>query len=270
MSATDRAFTLLDMIVGSSEPRGLSDLVRSSGLTKPTVRRLLVLLSDLGYVRQNDAKQYLPGAKSLDLAARAMTRIDFADEFTDVLAGMRVRVPATLALNVYGDHRLATVATLTSHSGYRVAGRSVSAVGLHATASGKAILAHLPRPDVEVLLTADVLPAYTSTTTTDVEKLRLELREVASRGYAINDEESQRGVRCIAAVVRNYLGHPVAAVSMSVAASQVSVAVLRRESPELIRTADEISAALGGPGHNPGPRPEGARPDSATTGVIAR
>lgn len=264
VSANDRALWLLEAVVTAAQPPGLSDLVSTSGLTKPTVRRLLLSLSELGFLRQNELRQYVPGAKILDLAASALAHTDFGAEFTDVLAGMRVRVPATLTMSVFADGRLQTVTTLASNRGYRVAGLGVSAVGLHATASGKAILTFLPQADIEAIFRAEPMRAYTPTTTTNVIDLRSELQEVAKRGYAINDEESQHGVRCIAAAVRDYLAHPVAVVSMSVASSQVSVAVLRRESTELIRAADTITSAVGGPLLGQLRTPEVNRTGSAT------
>jgi DNA-binding IclR family transcriptional regulator len=239
VSANDRAFELLNAVLGAPAPPGLIELVSSSGLTKPTVRRL--------FVRQNEQRQYVPGAKILDLAATALERIDFATEFADILAALPVRVPATVTLSVYADRRLLTVSTLSSNRPYRVAGRSASSFGLHATAGGKAILAYLPDADVNSLLCAEPMESYTKNTLIKPADLRKALADTARRGYALNDEESQCGVRCIAVPVRNHLAHPAAVLAMSVATSQVSLTVLRKESHDLIGAADAISEAIGGP-----------------------
>ncbi|MFQ6331753.1 IclR family transcriptional regulator [Nocardia sp. CWNU-33] len=247
MTANDRAFDLLRAVVAAPSPQGLGELVVSSGLTKPTVRRLLVALDRLGFVRQDAKRRYVAGAGILDLAAAALERIDLAGEAQEVLAGLRTTMAGTVALSEYVDGRLVVVSTLAPNGPYKVAGRGVTNTGLHATATGKAVLAFLPAADTVWLLGNNPLERYTEHTLADITALRGQLREIAGLGFAINDQESRAGVRCIAAPVRNHLARPVAVVSVSVAAAQVSVAALCKHSAQLMEAADAISDGIGGP-----------------------
>ncbi|WP_031469487.1 IclR family transcriptional regulator [Sciscionella sediminilitoris] len=247
MTANDRAFDLLEMIIESPEPRGLGELVSASGLTKPTVRRLLLGLEGQGFVRQDAQRRYVVGARVLDVAATALGNVDLVADSQGVLSDLRSRLSATVTLSVYADRQLHPAATLAPNAPYKVAGRGVAATGLHATAAGKSVLACLSDADVGWLLGTGELERYTAGTVTDPGELRAQLGEVLRRGYAVNDEESQPGVRCVAAPVRNYLSRPMAAVSVSVAASQGGGEWLTEQGSLVAAAADEIGSWFGGP-----------------------
>jgi len=237
----------LDVIVESPTSPSLTELVTASGLTKPTVRRLLLGLAAQGFVRQDQFRRYTAGARLLDVAATALERYDFPNESQDALQSLQDAVAGTVALAEYTDRQLSVAATLTPATPYKVAARRIGSVGLHASAAGKTILAFLPRADVHWLLGSAPLTRYTANTLTTVDDVLSELREIAGRGYAINNEESQLGVRCVSAVVRNHLALPVAAVSVAMASSQSSLGHARREAVKVVAAADTITRRIGGP-----------------------
>jgi DNA-binding IclR family transcriptional regulator len=115
----------------------------------------------------------------------------------------------------------------------------------HCTAVGKVLLAHLPQRDLDELIRSRGLKAYTRHTITSPALLRRELRAIRERGYAIDDEESEEGLRCIGAPVRDHGGRIVASMSIAGPAFRVT----RGRAPALgrlaMRIADELSAELG-------------------------
>ncbi len=246
VTATDKAFELLALISAAPRPQRLLDVVKASGLKQATVRRSLVGLARQGLVRQDARKAYLPGLHILDLAAVALDRMDFAAEAEGALRALSVDVPGTITLALYRDRQLSIASTLASSEPYRVAGRGIESTGFHATAAGKAIIAHLPPPDVGWLLGPGPLPRYTPHTITAVEVLLQELAHVAARGFAINDQESRIGVRCLAAPIWNHLAHPMGAVTVTVAASQCTVDELIPSAAVVRSAAAAISSSMGG------------------------
>jgi DNA-binding IclR family transcriptional regulator len=247
VTANDKAFDLLDFIVDAKEPPGLTQLVQMSALKKATVRRLLLGHMRQGFVRQDSQKRYLPGLRLLDMAAVAFDSLDLVSEAREVVEGLSDQVPGTLTFAVYADRHLHVALSLASSDPYRVAGRGLGSTGLYATAAGKAVLAFLPPPDVGWLLGPGPWTRYTPNTIGDVDSLAHDLTQVAQCGYALNNEESRLGLRCLAVPIRGHLGRPVAVISISVATSQTSVEDLRQATEPMLFAADTISARIGGP-----------------------
>jgi DNA-binding IclR family transcriptional regulator len=111
---------------------------------------------------------------------------------------------------------------------------------LHNTATGKAILAALPRAAVERIVERDGLPERTGNTITDPERLFAELETVAERGYAINDEEEIEGLRAVGAPIRDQDGAVVGSISVSGPTSRLDGDRFRRDLPELVVQAANV------------------------------
>jgi IclR family acetate operon transcriptional repressor len=129
--------------------------------------------------------------------------------------------------------------------------RLFTAVGnrtpLHATGAGKALLANLPATRRDALLERLDLRGYTARTIVDRATLRRTLDEVREKGYAVDDEEYDEGVRCVAVAVlvrENPTGGPVAALSISAPASRLTRQRCAELAPVLRRTAGELADAL--------------------------
>jgi DNA-binding IclR family transcriptional regulator len=125
-----------------------------------------------------------------------------------------------------------------------------SRVGLrnpaHSCAVGKVLLAHLPAKELDRIINAKGLPKRTENTITDPIQFREHLKLVRTQGYAIDDEENEKGVRCIAAPVFNEAGKAVAAISISTLAFRITKKVIQDSLRKEVReTALKISQRLG-------------------------
>lgn len=115
-------------------------------------------------------------------------------------------------------------------------------VDLHATAAGKAILAHMPEARVNEIIDYHGLTSYTAQTITDRESLFRELETVRKRGYAINDEERITKQRAVGAPVLNTVNEPVGAFSVSGPAHRINNGALREVIPNLLLgVTDEVA-----------------------------
>ena len=124
-----------------------------------------------------------------------------------------------------------------------------SSVGLHnpmyCTGVGKSIMAYLPEKEVRAIWDGTQVIPFTPKTITTWEALQEDLSCVRERGYAIDDEEHDLGVRCIAAPIYNWNGTPVGAMSISGTVARMTPDKIEKFSPKLISTAEKISELMG-------------------------
>jgi DNA-binding IclR family transcriptional regulator len=127
-----------------------------------------------------------------------------------------------------------------------VVSRVGSRLPAYCTASGKMHLAHMSEDEINELYPNRQLKGYTSTTITDREKLKEIIKTVAEQGYAIDDEEMDLGVRCIAAPIRDYTRRIVGALSISGPSMRLSNERITNELiPLVLSSAEELSSRLG-------------------------
>jgi DNA-binding IclR family transcriptional regulator len=115
----------------------------------------------------------------------------------------------------------------------------------YCTAVGKAMLAELPEAEVNAIVRSSGLKAITANTITTAAELKTELKAVRARGYAIDDEEKEEGLRCIGAAVRAHSRKLVAAMSISGPAFRMTKERIPEVGQALLQAAGELSTELG-------------------------
>jgi DNA-binding IclR family transcriptional regulator len=248
VQSVDRALDVLEALSATGE-LGVSEVAARTGLVVSTTHRLLAALANRGYVAQNPANgRYLLGFKVLELtgglevltsplraAARPhLERVQQATSETTnlvILDGDRV----IYVDQVEGSH---TVRMFT-----RV-GRSALA---HTTGSGKAILTYRPPDVIEKLYprAREPFQRLTPRTLTTLDALRHDFARIRRRGYALDTEEHEEGVSCVATAVFDSTGFACAAISISGPTARMDGADTRELGRLLHSHAADISAALG-------------------------
>jgi IclR family acetate operon transcriptional repressor len=226
---------------------GLLDLARSLGWHKSTTHRLLATLVSTGYVQQDpESGRYRLGLKAFDLGAAYTRDLELRREAAPVLNATQAETGQSVSLvilepatrevifidRVEGTHPL----RMHTYIGMRFPA--------NCTASGKAIMAYLPEPELE-LLVAGTLLARTNLSRTTAATLYAELPSIRQRGYATDDQENAEGVRCVAAPIFDHTGVPVAALSVSGPAIQIPVSHFSRLGTTARQAAETISRQLG-------------------------
>jgi DNA-binding IclR family transcriptional regulator len=118
---------------------------------------------------------------------------------------------------------------------------------IYSTALGKSIMAHLPEDTREEILPQIKFKALTSHTITNLDELRRHLRETAQRGYSLDLEESEVGLSCVAAPLRNHLKETVAAISVAMPTARFQEHGIASLSAKVMDIAAQISRQLGCP-----------------------
>mgnify|MGYP000896860797 CR=1 FL=1 len=210
------ALDILDYLVSCSREVGVTELARVMNIHKSTVSRLLSTLNSRGYVTRNlQTKQYSLGMHLLELSRAKLDQLDLRPLARPYLEDLVRETGETAHLAIMDRDKVVyidkvdTPQTLMMRSkvGYRIA--------IHCTALGKAMVAELPEDAVNALLDPASMVRFTPNTITDPDAFRQHLSSVRDRGYAIDDEEHENGIRCVAAPVKDHAGRVVGAISLS-------------------------------------------------------
>lgn len=251
----ERVSAILNLVGQDPQGTSIRKLSAQLDLPKGTVHRLLSSLSYVGYVRQDPAsRNYFLGLKLLDLAGLAKSQLDLRKIAEPLLHGLADKSQETVHMVVW-DHGevvyIEKVEPPLGTGGLRMASRVGSRNPAHSCAVGKILLSYLSEDELRDFFSAVGLAAKTPNTITDEAVLRKELQAVAAQGYAIDDEENEKGIRCVGAPVLGAAGKPVAAISVSGPAFRMTKKAIHDvRRAEVVETAAEISRRLGyrGPG----------------------
>jgi DNA-binding IclR family transcriptional regulator len=242
----DRAVQLLDSFAIDRPELSMSDLVGLTGLSKPTVHRLLVVLHGHHIVERNEeTKRYRLGFKLFELGNRVIARLDYGKGAEAYLRRLVDETGETANLAVLDNGLAYYVAKVEGTRPLRMPSRVGTSLPAHATAVGKVLLAHLSSASLESVLTHRPLVAYGPRSITDRRRLEAELQRIREQGYGIDDEEIDEGLRCVAAPVRDHTGSVVAAISVSGPVSRLTDDAIAGLAHRLMETAREVSASFG-------------------------
>jgi IclR family acetate operon transcriptional repressor len=242
MKSVTRSLRILEA-VAQHQPVTVGELTKLFGLPKSTVQRTLVTLSEAGWLRANrkDTTRWEIGARVLAVRPAALQGSSLFAAAREPMVRLRDKVNETIHLSV-PDALQSMVVVDRVDCDHAV--RTFHAIGdtspLHATATGRATLAHMPKQDVEELL-ANGLERYSETTPVDPEELRAELRRIRADGYAVNRNQYRPGVCAVASSVLDEDGTPLATVAISMPDSRYDAAELPEWGRLVADTAAEIT-----------------------------
>ncbi len=245
MKSVTRSLRILEA-VAQHQPVTVGELTKLFGLPKSTVQRTLVTLAEACWLRANrrDTTRWEIGARVLAVRPAALQGSSLFAAAREPMIRLRDTVNETIHLSV-PDALQCVVVVDRVDCDHAV--RTFHAIGdtspLHATATGHAILAHLPKAEVEVdELVSGGLEGYNEETITDPAELRAELRRVRERGYAVARNHFRPGVCAVAAPVLDGEGTPLATVVVSMPDSRFEPGRLAELGRLVTDTASEITA----------------------------
>ncbi len=221
VQSLERAFDLLERMADAGGEVGLSELSTASGLPLPTIHRLMRTLVACGYVRQQPNRRYSLGPRLIRLGESASRLLGtWARPY---LARLVEETGETANMALLDGDEIVYVAQVPSKHSMRMFTEVGRRVLPHSTGVGKALLAHTPADEVRALLARTGMPAATEKTITTPEGFLEALEQVRKSGYAVDDNEQEIGVRCLAVSVPN--SPTAAAISISGPAGRVTEAV---------------------------------------------
>lgn len=247
VQSIDRVLDIIEILASTPSGMFLGDISEKSNLHVSTVHRLLKALIARGYVRKDrisgkycltmhlfEVGCHVSGA--LDLLSLARP---YLDELADIAkeAVHLVKRDDTDVVYLYKAVPIQLLMRMSSYVGSRNP--------MFCTGVGKSILAFLPDCEVEDVWTSSNVKKIARNTITDFSELKAQLAEARENGYALDNEENEDGVFCIAAPIFDWRNVPVAAVSISAPIERMGAETRTLLIPKLLQVSEEISVQMG-------------------------
>lgn len=246
VQSLDRGLQLLELLGAAHEPMSLGDLAELVQVDRSTAHRLLGTLGQRGFIGQDArTKRYSLGLKIVELGRHALDGLSLRTVARSYLKELARESGESANLIVRAGGQAVCVELEPSPSILSVTNEIGAVFAPHATAAGKVLLAHATEADRLAWLGAAARPAFTPRTLSDLAALTSHLQQVMRQGFAVDDEESHLGVRCVAAPIRDNRGAVAAALSLSGPAMRVTLERLPTLTALVVKTARAISTALG-------------------------
>ncbi len=245
LSSVTSALLVLKVFSAEEAEIGISSLAKRLGLAKSTVHRLAVTLSAEGFLEQNPENgRYRLGLSLFTLGALARRRMDVSNVSRPLLGVLRDKYQEATTLAILSRGSIMYLHNLESGQAIGTRAHIGDLKPAFCTAEGRVLLAYAP-PAVVAEALGDERVARTAKTLTDRSALLAALEEVRLAGYAIDDEESEVGMRCLAAPVRDISGKVVAAVGLAGPTQRLTKKDLRAMAPDVVGTGEAVSTRLG-------------------------
>jgi IclR family transcriptional regulator, pca regulon regulatory protein len=246
----ERGLAILSAFTPDRSVLGISELARMLGLTRSTTHRYVATLAAMGYLQQDDqTRKYRLGPRVLDLGFSVLGSMELREVAAPQLRRLTDATGHTSNLAIRDDTDVILIDRVRGRPGryhhleysLRVGSRLPS----YCSATGKALLAYLPRADLDRLLDRMELVPHGPRTLTSKAAVLEELERVRRTGVAVNDEELESALRSIAVPVRSRSGEVIAAINVAIPWSPAAISDLADQfAPSLKESASQIAAQV--------------------------
>ncbi|HEY6304941.1 MAG TPA: IclR family transcriptional regulator [Candidatus Angelobacter sp.] len=242
----DRALAILDTLSAEGPDLTLAEISEQLELHKSTAHRLIMVLERHKLIERSSGNgRYRLGLKLFELGTRAVSKLDLRERARPFLERLVLETSETVHLCILDDSEVVYLDKVEPARSVRMASSVGRRNPAYCTAVGKAMMAHLSDAQVEAIVRNQGLRAMTANTITSFAELKKELGVIRERGYAIDNEEIEEGVRCVGCVVRNFSGEPLAAISISAPAFRLTKDKVRNLAQPVVAAASALSRELG-------------------------
>ncbi len=242
LSSIVKALRVLEIFSRDEPERGVTEISELLKIHKSSISRIISTLAFAGFLEKNPLTgKYRLGFKLVDLGSRVLGHYDLRDHASPFMVDLAKRTKEIIHLSVLdktdivyldkkGEGQTLTVST-------KVGGRSPA----HACGMGKVLLSGLSREELEKFLASSSFAKLTPKTISEVPRLLKELDRIRKSGFAVDDEESFLGIRCVAAPIYGKNGKIEAALSITVPKQRMDQKRMEELKREVVETARAIS-----------------------------
>lgn len=244
MSQTlDRALQILDFV--GEKPRRIGEIAEYLGVHHSTALRFLHTLRKHGFVHELPDHRYRLGSAMFRLGFQALEGIELRSVARPYMERLNEATNETVHLGTLEDGDVVYVEKVEAAHRVRMVSRIGAIATLHCTGVSKGILAFLPDAERRRRLAMHELRKYTDNTLTDLDELEADLTLSRERGYALDDQENEPGIHCVAAPVFSGEGDVVGAFSVTAPVTRIDKDTLLSFVPALLEATTSTSQQLG-------------------------
>jgi DNA-binding IclR family transcriptional regulator len=242
----DRATQILDCFGFDHQELSVSEIGAKVGLHRSTAHRILMALEYNDLIKQNPhTMKYHLGIKLFKLGHQAVSQLNLREICRPFLSRLMNDTKETIHLAVLDNEEVLYLDKVEGPYALRMPSRVGRHIPTYCTSLGKAMLSCLDEEDVKGILRRQPLRAHTENTIKNTDQLLTDLRLVRKRGYAVDNEEIEIGLRCVGAPLRNYTGDMVGAISVAAPSARLSEKNVPMIGKMVMEIAARISKELG-------------------------
>lgn len=246
IKSLDRAMSVFEFL-SEGQGRSLTNLAQALKQSPATVYRILVTLEGHGLVEFDKIDQVWEiGPRAFIIGSRFLRRTSLVDRARPILRRLMETTGETANLGIEQTGRVLFVSQVETTASIRAFFPPGTLSRLHASGIGKVLLAQMDAARIDQVLGRKKIERFTEFTLVDREALQANLALTRGRGFAIDDEERNIGMRCIAAPVFDIHGEAIAGISVSGPTSRVGKDQISLLSEAVVAAARDLTAAIGG------------------------
>jgi DNA-binding IclR family transcriptional regulator len=224
LGAMGKAFSILEVITAGRQPLSMAEIVRTSGLTKPTAHRITTVLAEMGFIERDTLKRgFIEGPRLIKLALDTLGAAAPRTLRHAILRSISEQVGETCNFGILVGSEVLYLDRVEANWPLGLRLEAGSRVPAHCTAIGKLLLSQLPPRERQQTIAAMPLARYTSRSLTDAQRLTAALDRIAATRIGIDDQEFIDGVVCVAVPVTADNGEVVGGIAISAPEARVPI-----------------------------------------------
>jgi DNA-binding IclR family transcriptional regulator len=245
VQSLDRAFDILELLSREQHGLNLTEIGNRLDLHKSTVYRLLQALKQRGYIEKSVQGSYRLGMEFIELSSLYLNNLELKTEAQPILRELSTLSGNTSFLARLQENEVVYIDKMETYNSLRKYSIIGQRAPLYCTALGKSMLAGKTGDQIRQLYRDADLRAFTERTITSVDVLLDEIEKTRRRGWSLDDEEYEQGLRCVGAPIRDYRNEVIAAVSTSGYASVITRERIEEIAAYVVKAARDISLRMG-------------------------
>jgi len=245
VQAINRVLDIVELLATAKEGLGVTEIGQAIGLHKSTVHRLCNALAVRGYIEKDPGGIYRLGLKFMEINGLFLKKLELKTEALPFIRKLAEILGQPVHLAILDGVEVVYIEKVDVVNSIRMYSQIGRRVPAHCTAIGKVLIAALDEERLAERLELIKFERRTPNTITSKEKFSKVIFETRERGWAVDDEENEPGVRCVAAPIYDYTGKVIAAVSVSGDSRVISPDRDGEISEQVRQTAASISGGMG-------------------------
>jgi len=243
-----KALQILEAFTIDAPELSIGDLQEKLSIPKVSIYRFMRILINRGFIRQNPhTRRYSLGIRVFELGSIVLRNFELRKIAFPLIDDLSKASGETVHLGVLDGLQAVSIEGVESDRSLRISVPIGKRVFLHSTGIGKAILAFLPDEEIDRIINGVGLPRFTPNTIAERTALLKGIQAIRQYGYAVDNEENEQGVRCVASPIFDADKRVVASISISGPAMRIPIERIPELAEMVIKTTRSISRALGYP-----------------------
>jgi DNA-binding IclR family transcriptional regulator len=244
LSAVERALLILETLDSSRRGLNISELSRRLGLPKSSTHVIVLTLEKLGYVQKRAGTlHYSLGLKAYALGHSMTKNVSISELALPHMRALAEQVHLSVQMAVLDGEQCVCIQKVEAPGLIKIDTYIGRRMDMHCTAVGKVILAFGPEDVLQRMLSKQVYIRHTRNTITSPKLIQRDVQRIRKLGYAVDDEEEEPGVRCVAVPVYHANGAFAAGLSVNGTISQIPMTLIESMAAHLRKSAAAFNAS---------------------------